>query len=319
MGLGGVAALAGVQVEHHGVVGVGDGGGVAPGVLGVKQQVVLGGAAEGRALLPQLGLQPAGQCVAALGLPAAVEHLAVHQVAEVEIGGGKAHPAGLHVLKEGLGLLGRGLLQEFLHAEPGLAVPAEVLVLRVGEQLQHGVDVVHLALEQDLTQDRVFGMMTVRSLGDFFVPEKVAQARQAIQGGKRVLVYGVGATLLAPGDVLVYADITRWELQLRFRRGADNWRTARKNLPKLSKVKRGYFAEWRWGDKVKKACLPRMDFYLDTTTQGSPALVAGADYRAALVELAHRPFRMAPYYDPGVWGGDWMKNTFQLPENGSNT
>lgn len=61
-----------------------------------------------------------------------------------------------------------------------------------------------------------------------------------------------------------------------------------------------------------------MDFYLDTTTQGSPALVAGADYRSALVELAHRPFRMAPYYDPGVWGGDWMKNTFQLPENGSN-
>lgn len=38
------------------------------------------------------------------------------------------------------------------------------------------------------------------------------------------------------------------------------------------------------------------------TTQGSPALVAGADYRSALVELAHRPFRMAPYYDPGVWG-----------------
>ena len=318
MGLGGVAALAGVQVEHHGIVGVGDGGGVAPGVLGVKQQVVLGGAAEGRALLPQLRLQPAGQCVAALGLPAAVEHLAVHQVAEVEIGGGEAHPAGLYVLKEGLGLLGRGLLQEFLHAEPGLAVPAEVLVLRVGEQLQHGVDVVHLALEQDLTQDRVFGILTVRSLGDFFVPEKVAQARQAIQKGKRVLVYGVGATLLAPGDVLVYADITRWELQLRFRRGADNWRTARKNLPKLSKVKRGYFAEWRWGDKVKKACLSRMDFYLDTTTQGSPALVAGADYRAALEELAHRPFRMAPYYDPGVWGGDWMKNTFQLPENGSN-
>ncbi len=174
------------------------------------------------------------------------------------------------------------------------------------------------ALEQDLTQARVFGILTVRSLGDFFVPEKVAQARQAIQKGKRVLVYGVGATLLAPGDVLVYADITRWELQLRFRRGADNWRTARKNLPKLSKVKRGYFAEWRWGDKIKKACLPRMDFYLDTTTQGSPALVAGADYRSALVELAHRPFRMAPYYDPGVWGGAWMKNTFQLPENGSN-
>ena len=77
MGLGGVAALAGVQVEHHGVVGVGDGGGVTPGVLGVKQQVVLGGVAEGRALLPQLGLQSTGQCVAALGLPAAVEPIRI--------------------------------------------------------------------------------------------------------------------------------------------------------------------------------------------------------------------------------------------------
>lgn len=27
---------------------------------------------------------------------------------------------------------------------------------------------------------------------------------------------------------------------------------------------------------------------------------------------------MVPYFDPGVWGGDWMKNHFALPENGSN-
>ena len=36
------------------------------------------------------------------------------------------------------------------------------------------------------------------------IARRVAQARQAIQKGKRVLVYGVGATLLAPGDVLVF-------------------------------------------------------------------------------------------------------------------
>ena len=27
---------------------------------------------------------------------------------------------------------------------------------------------------------------------------------------------------------------------------------------------------------------------------------------------------MVPYFDPGVWGGDWMKTHFDLPENGSN-
>ena len=174
------------------------------------------------------------------------------------------------------------------------------------------------ALERDLTDDRVFGILTVRKLADFFLPDRLEAARRAAAAGRRVLVYGVGATLVAPGDLLVYADITRWELQLRFRRGADNWRTARHGLPKLSKYKRGYFAEWRWGDRVKKDCLPRLDIYLDTTTEGSPALLPGDAYRAALAAVARRPFRMAPYYDPGVWGGDWMKRTFDLPENGSN-
>ncbi|WP_294498499.1 class I mannose-6-phosphate isomerase [uncultured Gemmiger sp.] len=174
------------------------------------------------------------------------------------------------------------------------------------------------ALDRDLTDDRVFGIFTVRRLADFYPPDRLAAARQSVADGRRVLVYGVGATLVTEGDVLVYADITRWELQLRFRRGADNWRTARRGLPRLSKYKRGYFAEWRWGDKVKKTCLPVMDFYLDTTTGGSPALAEGGAYRSALDQAVRRPFRLVPYYDPGVWGGDWMKRTFDLPENGSN-
>ena len=120
---------------------------------------------------------------------------------------------------------------------------------------------------------------------------------------------------LAAGADAIYCGLGN---DFNARRGADNWRTARHGLPKLSKYKRGYFAEWRWGDRVKKDCLPRLDVYLDTTTEGSPALLPGDAYRAALAAVARRPFRMAPYYDPGVWGGDWMKRTFDLPENGSN-
>ena len=41
-------------------------------------------------------------------------------------------------------------------------------------------------------------------------------------------------------------------------------------------------------------------------------------YRDALSKAAAQPFRMVPYFDPGVWGGDWMKTHFDLPENGSN-
>ncbi len=172
-------------------------------------------------------------------------------------------------------------------------------------------------LQEDLTEDPVFGRMTQRRLQDVFIPQRLEDARRACAQG-RVLVYGVGASLVHAGDVLIVADLTRWEIQLRYRRGMENWRTAVKGASKLAKYKRGYFAEWRWADQVKEALLPTMDFYLDMTVEDAPVLVDGVSYRDALAQIAHRPFRLTPYFDPGVWGGDWMKNHFHLPENGSN-
>lgn len=202
----------------------------------------------------------------------------------------------------------------------GLAALHPALVIH-SDDLAFEPEKLDAALERDLLpQDPVFGIMTVRRLRDFFYEAKIEEARQRIDAVPEglVLVYGVGATLVHPGDAQVVADITRWEIQLRYRRGMTNWRTAQTDLPKLKKYKRGFFAEWRWADREKDHLLNTMDFYLDMTTQGSPAMVDGAAYREALRQTAQRPFRMVPYFDPGVWGGNWMKDHFELPENGSN-
>lgn len=202
----------------------------------------------------------------------------------------------------------------------GLAALHPALVIH-SDDLAFEPEKLDAALERDLLpQDPVFGIMTARRLRDFFYEAKIEEARQRIDAIAEglVLVYGVGATLVHPGDVQVVADITRWEIQLRYRRGMTNWRTAQTDLPKLKKYKRGFFAEWRWADREKDHLLNTMDFYLDMTTQGSPAMVDGAAYREALRQTAQRPFRMVPYFDPGVWGGNWMKDHFELPENGSN-
>ena len=202
----------------------------------------------------------------------------------------------------------------------GLAALDPVLVIH-SDDLALEPEKLDAALERDLLPgDPVFGILTVRRLGDFFYPEKIAEARRRIEQAPEglVLVYGVGAALVHPGDLQVVADITRWEIQLRYRRGMDNWRTARTNLPKLEKYKRGYFAEWRWADREKDHLLNTMDFYLDMTTQGSPVMVDGPAYREALLQTARQPFRLVPYFDPGVWGGHWMKDHFALPDNGSN-
>lgn len=175
-------------------------------------------------------------------------------------------------------------------------------------------------IEHELTNDPVFGIMTTWRLRDFYPNDALHAAQEkinAVESGL-VLVYGVGASLVTRGDVLIYADLTRWEVQLRFRKGQDNWHTTQQGLPQRAKYKRGFFAEWRWGDQIKDELLNTFDYYLDTSTQGDPAIVSGDDYRAALDKAARQPFRMAPYFDPGVWGGDWMKNHFDLPDNGSN-
>ena len=207
--------------------------------------------------------------------------------------------------------------QELLEGLTGLE---PVLVIH-SDDLAFEPEKLDAALEQDLLpNDPVFGIMTTRRLKDFFYEDKLAEVRRHIQEAPAglVLVYGVGATLVHPGDVQVVADITRWEIQLRYRRGMSNWRTAQTDLPKLKKYKRGFFAEWRWADREKDHLLNTMDFYLDMTTEGNPAMVDGASYREALRQTARRPFRMVPYFDPGVWGGHWMKDHFALPENGSN-
>lgn len=204
-----------------------------------------------------------------------------------------------------LELLSELNLTEIIHSDD-LALPPETIDARI---------------EHDLTdEDPVFGIMTTRRLEEFFPPENLAQARRKIDilMSGIVLVYGVGASLVCRGDLLVVADITRWEIQLRYRRGLSNWHTARTDLPKSKKYKRGYFAEWRWADRVKDRLLPEMDFYLDMTAEHAFSMVTGEAYRAALGQVSQQPFRMVPYFDPGVWGGDWMKNHFNLPENGSN-
>lgn len=175
-------------------------------------------------------------------------------------------------------------------------------------------------IQRELTEDPVFGIMTTYRMEDFFPQERLAAAREEIDrvSDGLIVVYGVGASLVAPADMLLYADITRWEIQLRFRQGMPNWNTARKDLSQREKYKRGYFAEWRWADRVKEKLLSKLDFYLDMTSREQLSMVSGDAYREALRQAANQPFRMVPYFDPGVWGGDWMKRKFHLPENGSN-
>lgn len=171
-----------------------------------------------------------------------------------------------------------------------------------------------------MTDDRVFGIMCHKNISDWFVPEKLKMAQQQVQEKKEgvIVIIGVAADLLCQGDIYIYCDLTRWEIQLRYRSGMANWNCTNTGDPILTKYKRGFFIEWRLADRYKKSRYERFDYVLDTEMAHHPVLASGTAFRGALRQLAGRPFRMEPYFDPGVWGGQWMKENFGLDPEKEN-
>ena len=174
----------------------------------------------------------------------------------------------------------------------------------------------------DVTDDRIFGFMTRLSINRFFDHGKLETARQQLAGLESgiAVVYGAGASFLAQEwNLLVFADMARWETQLRMRRqevanlGAYNY-----GQDFARQYKRAYFVDWRVCDRIKRQLLPQCDYLLDTNQPGHPRLISREALFAGLQQAAHRPFRVAPFFDPGPWGGQWMKEVCNLDPSAPN-
>ena len=175
---------------------------------------------------------------------------------------------------------------------------------------------IELMVSSVLGDDPVFGSMNGLEIEDFFDDAKLAGAREQVKNWKRglLVIVGTGASLLsAKPNLLVYADMARWEIQQRQRQkkvgnlGADNLQES-----PGQKYKRAFFVDWRAADHLKKSLLEKIDFWLDTNGD-IPKLVTGRAVRDGLKKIARRPFRVVPYFDPGPWGGHWMEEVCGLP------
>ncbi len=175
-------------------------------------------------------------------------------------------------------------------------------------------------LAYNTTDDRVFGILSHHTIDAYFDMDKVAAMKQRIAEAKGlILVYGIGAALCCEPDLLVYADMARWEIQLRMRTGKmGNWLTDNAGEDQLRKYKRAFFIDWRVLDRHKQNLYQRMDYVLDTNDADHPKMMTGDAFRAGLKQASVRPFRVKPYFDPCVWGGQWMKEVCDLDREKPN-
>lgn len=172
-----------------------------------------------------------------------------------------------------------------------------------------------------LGDDPVFGRMNDVTLQAFFDEGELALAHEKVKSfkGGLLLVVGVGAAIASPdADVLIYADLARWEIQGRQRRNEiSNFGTDNIDESPSLKYKRAFFVDWRAADRLKRQLLAKAHFFLDTNSS-TPKLVSGNCLRDGLKKIASRPFRVVPYFDPGPWGGHWMEEVCDLPKDAPN-
>jgi mannose-6-phosphate isomerase class I len=170
--------------------------------------------------------------------------------------------------------------------------------------------------------DPVFGWLSGLELAAFFDPSKLATARDRIAaaGGQLVLVIGTGASIVHDRpSILVYADLPRWEGQLRMRRGeVANLGAANQGHKWSLQYKRAFFIDWRVCDRHKRTLLGGVDLFLDTTSPDHPKLADGNAIRRGLLHCTTRPFRIVPFFDPAPWGGQWMKGVCGLDSAPAN-
>ena len=171
-----------------------------------------------------------------------------------------------------------------------------------------------------MTDDALFGYMSNLSIADYFDREKLSEIKKRIAEAREngnVILFGAGATLVADPDLLIYADMPRWEIQQRMRRqqvnglGVDD-----SKVPFSIQYKRGLFIDWRVLDKHKKGLYSRVDYWLDTVSE--PKLIDKKTFHAAMEKICRIPFRVVPFFDPAPWGGQWMKEVCGLDRSVAN-
>ncbi len=158
--------------------------------------------------------------------------------------------------------------------------------------------------------DPLFGKKTNLDLEDFFVKENLKQLRPDSKAALNIL-YGSGASLCNWDGPLLYVDLPKNELQFRMRAASITNLGATTTFAPKKMYKRFYFVDWVVLNKHKQQILPDIDIIMDDQRTENPYWTSGNCLRNSLKEMSRNFFRVRPWFEPGPWGGQWMKENIK--------
>ena len=158
--------------------------------------------------------------------------------------------------------------------------------------------------------DSIFGSRATIDLSDYFDQSKLRGIKIGTDTDINI-IYGTGAQLVGLAGTVVYIDLPKNELQFRARANfAKNLGTGQV-FDMRTTYKRFYFVDWVVLNRHKKQILNQIDVIVDGQHEELITWMEGDELRAGLNKMGKSLFRVRPWFEPGVWGGSWIKKNIK--------
>ena len=160
-------------------------------------------------------------------------------------------------------------------------------------------------------RDSVWGTKCLLTLKDLYKWEEFA-AQVPDEDYDINIVIGTAATLANWDVPVLYIDLPKNELQYRMRAGSVNNLGSDQLREPFLMYKRFYFVDWVLLAQHKKAILDRITVIADGQWVDEINWMFKSDLIEGLNKISHSIIRVRPWFEPGVWGGQWIKQ--YIPE-----
>ena len=156
-------------------------------------------------------------------------------------------------------------------------------------------------------ENAVWGTKCTLTLADLYRTDQLTAAVPD-QNATINIIIGTGAALANWQAALLYVDLPKNELQFRMRAGVINNLGAKTLAAHSRMYKRFYFVDWALLNKHKKTILNQIAVIADGQWPDQINWMFNADLVKGLNQISTSVIRVRPWFEPGAWGGQWIKN-----------
>jgi mannose-6-phosphate isomerase class I len=156
------------------------------------------------------------------------------------------------------------------------------------------------------TIDSVWGTRCTLQLKDLY-DQRALAAQKPDDTYDINIVIGSAATLAGWNAAIIYIDLPKNELQFRMRAGSVTNLGSIKLAEPFLMYKRFYFVDWVLLNQHKKEILNRITLIADGQWPTDLNWMLMADFKDGLNKISNSTIRVRPWFEPGAWGGQWIK------------